>query len=109
MAGGFNRDHDHYVMKNRMLAGAEQLDRKSRRRADGKTEVSERKKACFNCKLKRGCRDFRAKRSGGADGVVSFGGSQDSMVCDRYEPETEKRGMDNKQIRSLMRGFKRSQ
>jgi hypothetical protein len=41
--------------------------------------------------------------------VVSFGGSDQAWACNRYEPAPQQnRGMDQKQIRSLMKSFKRA-
>ncbi|MBD3239370.1 MAG: hypothetical protein GF331_02205 [Chitinivibrionales bacterium] len=109
MARGFNRDHDHYVLKNRMLAAAEERGNKERQ-GDTKTAGTRpRDKSCFTCKLKKTCTQFRAKRSGGASGVVSFGGADEAWACERYEPAPQQnRGMNNKQIKSLMKSFKRA-
>ncbi len=110
MARGFNRDHDHYVLKNRMLAAAEERAQKERQ-GDAKSTAAPRprQKSCFTCKFKKTCTQFRAKRSGGAKGVVSFGGADEAWACDRYEPApVQNRGMNNKQIKSLMKSFKRA-
>ena len=104
----FNQDHEHYVMKNRALAGGYNIDRKDKKFEKKGVSPLEREPSCFNCKLKQKCPDFRGKRSGGTSGVVSFGGGNESMLCDRYVPAPfEKRGMSDKQIKSLMKGFKR--
>jgi hypothetical protein len=108
MARGFNRDHEHYVLKNRMLAAATEISRRGSKSEKKGGAPAEREKSCFNCKLKKTCTQFRAKRSGGASGVVSFGGFDETMVCERYEPAPrQNRGMSEKQIKSLMRSFRR--
>ena len=104
----FNRDHDHYVAKNRALASAYNLERQDRKLEQKGASNLERKASCFNCKLKQKCPQFRGRRSGGTSGVVSFGGMNENMLCDKYEPApTDRRGMSDKQIKALMRGFKR--
>ncbi len=110
MARAFNRDHDHFVLKNRMLAAAEEFGRKDKSETATKPGVPrERQKSCFSCKQKKTCTQFRARRSGGASGVVSFGGNDYAWACERYEAAPEqKRGMSPKEIKSLMRGFKRA-
>ena len=109
MARGANRDHDHYVLKNRMLAAADEMGRREKQAEKTGGAPREREKSCFTCKLKKTCTQFRSRRSGGASGVVSFGGQDMSWACDRYEPApAQPRGMDKKQIKSLMRSFKRA-
>jgi hypothetical protein len=109
-SGKFAIDHDRFVMKNRMLAAAEDVQRRDRdlekkgiAQADRPREAS-----CFNCKLKKKCSEFRSTRTGYATGVASFGGGSDRAVCSKYEPApAESRGMSDKQIKALMKNFKR--
>lgn len=110
MARAINRDHDHYVLKNRMLAAAEDVGRREKQ-GEGAKEAAprEKQKSCFSCKLKKTCTQFRSKRGGGATGVVSFGGNDMAWACDRYElAPDERRGMSTTEIRSLMRNFRRA-
>jgi len=105
----FNADHDHYVMKNRMLARSVDLDKKDKRlEKKGSVNAADKPASCFTCKDKSKCPEFRAKRGGGSSGVVSFGGNE-TMICDKYvpAPEDQKKGMNKKQIKSLMKSFKR--
>lgn len=108
----FDYDHDRFVAKNRMLAGADEIDRRDKKlESKGFSRLKrEQEASCFNCKFKGKCADFRAKRSGGTKGAVSFGGDNDgTMLCDRYEPAPVKsRNMSDRQIKSLMKNFKRS-
>jgi hypothetical protein len=104
----YNHDHDHYVAKNRALSGGtDLLPRRGpeQKKVEGKREV---KPSCFNCKEKRSCSEFKAKRGGRGSGVVSVGGVAEDMICGKYQVATEQnRSMSNKQIKSLMRNFKR--
>jgi len=110
MARPFNRDHEHYVLKNRMLAAAVEASHRDRQSdTTVKGPPRERPKSCFNCKQKRTCSQFRAKRTGGATGVVSFGGTDEAWACDRYEPAPEQnRSMNPQQVKALMRSFRRA-
>ena len=102
-------DHERFVAKNRSLAMADEIDRKDDAlEKKGYTHLSARRDAsCFNCKMKQTCREFSARRTGGTSGVVSFGGDE-KMICDRYEPaERQSKGMNDKQVKSLMKNFKR--
>jgi hypothetical protein len=64
--------------------------------------------SCFKCKMKQSCSEFRAKRTGGSSGVVSFGGSQ-SFVCDKFVPaSSSSKSMSDKQIKSLLKNARRS-
>jgi hypothetical protein len=104
----YNHDHDRYVAKNRALSGG--TDLLPRRGPDQKRPVEKRevKPSCFNCKDKRSCSEFRAKRGGRGSGVVSVGGIGEDMICDKHQVATEQsRAMSNQQIKSLMRNFKR--
>ena len=97
-------DHDLYVAKNRALAVAEDMKRRDetveRPGGAGKGSASG---SCFTCKTKQGCSEFKARRSGRATGVVSFGGDE-KFVCDKYVPApTQGRSMSDKQIRALMK------
>jgi hypothetical protein len=105
----FDYDHERFVAKNRSLASAEEMKKKDEKLE--KKGFSHLKRdaegSCFNCKLKQGCSEFRAKRSGGAAGVVSFGGEQ-TFLCDRYVPApSQDKLMSNKQIKALMKNVKK--
>jgi hypothetical protein len=106
---GFSYDHEKFVAKNRALASAERIKKRD--------EVLEKKgfahlkrnqeASCFNCKMKQTCPSFKGKRSGGASGVVSFGGEQ-TFICDRYTPApAQEKSMSNKQIKSLLKNIKK--
>jgi hypothetical protein len=107
----YSHDHERYVLKNRMLASAYSGERRGAvvdKKGDTGT-ARHREASCFSCKSKSKCPDFRAKRTGGTKGVVSFGGTTDGMICNRYEPMPERqRSMSDRQIKSLMKNFKRS-
>jgi len=105
---GFD-DHERFVAKNRSLAAAEDMKRKDEAvERRGYSYLREQRDAsCFNCKMKNTCREFSARRTGGTSGVVSFGGDE-KMICDRYEPaEKTNKTMTPKQIKSLMKNFKK--
>jgi len=105
---GFD-DHDRFVAKNRSLAQAEDLaKRDDALEKKGYSYLREREdSSCFNCKTKQTCREFAAKRSGGASGVVSFGGGE-RMICDKYLPaEKAQKAMSGKQIKSLLKNVKK--
>jgi hypothetical protein len=56
--------------------------------------------------MKQGCSEFKARRSGRATGVVSFGGDE-KFVCDRHVPApAQSRAMSDKQIKSLLKTIK---
>ncbi|NLD98536.1 MAG: hypothetical protein GX640_01565 [Fibrobacter sp.] len=106
----FAYDHEKFVAKNRSLAAAEEikkkddiLDKKGYSHLKTNQEGS-----CFNCKMKQNCSEFKAKRSGGSLGVVSFGGDK-NFVCDRYVPAESptSKTMSDKQIKSLLKNIKR--
>jgi len=105
----FAFDHERYVNKNRMIADGYNQERKDRAmegkgfsRHDRQEEAS-----CFNCKFKMKCAEFRKKRSGGSAGAASFDGSE-TFLCKRYEPAPpEKKTMTDKQIKSLLKNFKK--
>ena len=102
-------DHERFVAKNRSIARAEEIGRKDdAMEKKGYSYLREQKESsCFNCKMKRSCREFNARSRGGTSGVVSFGGDE-RMICDKYEPaEKTSKTMSNKQVKSLMKGFKR--
>ncbi|MBN1306900.1 MAG: hypothetical protein JXA18_03220 [Chitinispirillaceae bacterium] len=106
---GFSYDHDKFVAKNRALASAERI--KQRDEALERKEFShlkrEREASCFNCKMRQTCSLFKGKRSGGASGVVSFGGEQ-TFICDRYTPApVQEKNMSKKQIKSLLKNIKK--
>ena len=106
---GFSYDHDKFVAKNRAMASAERIKQKD--------DVLERKgfahlkrdqeASCFNCKMRQTCPTFKGKRSGGASGVVSFGGEQ-TFICDRYTPApAQEKNMTSRQIKSLLKNIKK--
>jgi hypothetical protein len=106
----FAYDHERFVAKNRSLASAEEINSKDKKlEKKGYSRIKENQEgSCFKCKLKNGCSEFRAKRSGGASGVVSFGGS-DNFVCERFIPApSENKTMSDKQIKSLLKNTKRA-
>jgi hypothetical protein len=104
----FDYDHERFVAKNRSLASAEEfqkkdidLEKKGLSPLNKHQEVS-----CFNCKMKQGCSEFKSKKSGGAAGVVSFGGDE-KFVCSRYIlAASSEKSMSSKQIRSLLKNVK---
>lgn len=106
---GFSYDHDKFVAKNRALASAERI-----KQHDDELEKKgfsylkrDKEASCFNCKMKSTCSTFRGKRSGGASGVVSFGGEQ-SFICEKYNPApAQERNMSGKQIKSLLKNIKK--
>ncbi|MFP4163751.1 MAG: hypothetical protein ACLFQB_05255 [Chitinispirillaceae bacterium] len=105
----YNGDHDRFVAKNRSLASAEEIGRKDEAMEKKGYSYLKRQKesSCFNCKMKQTCREFRARRSAGAKGVVSFGG-EEKMICDKYIPaQTEKKTFTNKQVKSLLKNIKK--
>ena len=105
----FSYDHDKFVAKNRALASAERIKQKDDAlEKKGYSYLKRDQEAsCFNCKMKSTCPTFRGKRSGGAAGVVSFGGEQ-SFVCERFIPApAQDRNMSNKQIKSLLKNAKK--
>ena len=95
-----NQEHDRFLAKNRSLALAEEL-------LDHPKQKKEwvREKTCFNCTLKKSCTKFR-RSTIAIDGVASVGGER-TQVCEKHKLE-ENRGMNNKQIKTLMKQFKRS-
>jgi len=97
-------DHDHFVAKNKALAAAE--DMKRRDEGSERTDVAKKNPAegsCFTCKMKQGCSEFKARRSGRSTGVVSFGGDE-KFVCTRYMPApAQNRSMSDKKIKALMK------
>lgn len=105
----FAYDHERFVEKNRSLASAENLDRKDRElEKKGFSRLhNDQEGTCFNCKMKQTCPEFKAKRSGGASGVVSFGGEK-AFVCSRYIPApAQNKSMTSKQINALLKNVKK--
>ena len=102
-------DHDRFVAKNKSLAGAEEMGRRDDEagKKAGAPVKSAQESSCFNCKMKQGCSEFKARRSGRATGVVSFGGDE-KFVCHRYvQAPAQSRSMSDKQIKALMKNFKK--
>jgi len=102
-------DHDRFVAKNRSLARAEELAKRDdalEKKGYSYLRQSE-DSSCFNCRTKQTCREFSARRSGGASGVVSFGGDE-RMICDKYLPaEKAQKAMSDKQVKSLLKNIKK--
>jgi hypothetical protein len=103
-----NIDHDRFVAKNRSLAIAEEIkERDEAYEKRGGAAVTRDNRSCFNCKMKQGCSEFKARRSGRATGVVSFGGDE-KFVCDRHVPApAQARSMSDKQIKALLKNIKK--
>jgi len=102
-----NIDHDRFVAKNRAFALAEDVKRRDEEyvKRDGALK-SQPKGSCFSCKMKQGCSEFKARRSGRSTGVVSFGGDE-SFVCERYTPgAAQRRSMSDKQIKALLKNVR---
>ncbi len=105
----FDHDHDRFVNKNRSIANGYELDRQDRSMEKKGFSRSERNEeaSCFNCKLRGKCPEFRAKRTGGSSGVVSFGGGE-TFICKRYTPApAENKAMSQKKVKSLLKNAKR--
>ncbi|MBN2037892.1 MAG: hypothetical protein JW768_14215 [Chitinispirillaceae bacterium] len=101
-----NIDHDRFVAKNRSLAVAEEIYQRDEDSAKKGVSVRDNR-SCFNCKMKQGCSEFKARRSGRATGVVSFGGDE-RFICDRYVPApAQARTMSDKQIKALLKNIKK--
>jgi hypothetical protein len=102
-----NIDHDRFVAKNRSLAVAEEIKQRDENFGKKGTAVVRDNRSCFNCKMKQGCSEFKARRSGRATGVVSFGGDE-KFVCDRHVPApAQARSMSDKQIKVLLKNIKK--
>jgi hypothetical protein len=102
-----NIDHDRFVAKNRSLAIAEEIkQRDDEYEKKGGSAVVRDNRSCFNCKMKQGCSEFKARRSGRSTGVVSFGGDE-KFVCERHVPApAQARSMSDKQIKALLKNIK---
>ena len=102
-----NIDHDHFVAKNRALAVAEDIKRRDEEYGKKGAATKRQTGSCFNCKMKQGCSEFKARRSGRSTGVVSFGGDE-TFICDRYSPaQTQNRSMSDKQIKALLKNIQK--
>ena len=107
-SGKFAVDHDHFVLKNKMLAAAEENDRRDKARGAPPAQATglPQKASCFNCKLKKKCVVFKGSRTGYSTGAASFGGDQ-RMICAKYDPApVESRAMSDKQIKALQKNFR---
>jgi hypothetical protein len=101
-----NIDHDRFVAKNRSLAVAEEIHLRDEEIEKKGVSVRDNR-SCFNCKMKHGCSEFKARRSGRATGVVSFGGDE-KFVCERHVPApAQSRTMSDKQIKALLKNIKK--
>lgn len=104
----FAYDHERFVAKNRSLASAEEMgkrDEDNEKKGHSHLKSGENG-SCFNCKMKQNCSEFKAKRSGGSSGVVSFGGDQ-KFICEKYTPASQTKSMSDKQIKSLLKNVKK--
>jgi hypothetical protein len=103
-----NLDHDMFVAKNRSLATAEDVGRRDEEIAKkGVSTIKNTGGSCFTCKMKQGCSEFKANRSGRSSGVVSFGGDQ-KFACDRFVPApSQNRSMSSQQIKALLKNAKK--
>jgi hypothetical protein len=102
-------DHDQIVEKNRATARSYETDARDKALAEKGYDVQQRQAeaSCFNCKMKQTCPQFKAKRTGGTSGVVSFGGDQ-KFICDRYTPNpSPTKTLSNKQVKSLLKNAMR--
>jgi hypothetical protein len=102
-------DHDQVAEKNRATARSYEADTRDKAlEAKGYNfQQRQQEASCFNCKMKQKCPEFRSKRTGGTSGVVSFGGDY-KFICSRYAPApTESKSMSDKQVKSLLKNFKR--
>jgi hypothetical protein len=102
-------DHDHFVAKNRALAGAEDIKRRDDdREKTGRSQAkSSNEGSCFTCKMKQGCSEFKSRRTGRATGVVSFGGDE-KFVCSKYvAAPAQNRSMSEKQIKALLKNVRK--
>jgi hypothetical protein len=98
-------DHDQIAEKNKHLAQADEMNSHDKKMEAKGYNYRERQQeaSCFNCKMKQKCPEFRAKRTGGSAGVVSFGGDY-SFICSKYAPApAESKGMSDKQVKSLLK------
>ena len=105
----FSYDHDKFVAKNRSLASAERINQRDEElEKKGFAHLKRDQEAsCFNCKMRSTCPTFKGKRSGGASGVVSFGGER-TFICDRYTPApTPEKTMSQKKIKSLLKNIRK--
>jgi hypothetical protein len=102
-------DHDQIVEKNRAIAHSYETDSRDKalERKGYDYQTRQREASCFNCKMKSKCPQFRAKRTGGTTGVVSFGG-ETKFICDRFVPApAQAQTMSDKQVKSLLKLAKR--
>jgi len=105
----FDYDHERFAAKNKSLAAAEEMNKRdSQLEKKGFSRLKrDQEGTCFNCKMKQGCSEFRAKKSGGSAGVVSFGGDE-TFLCSRYIPApSSDKSMSDKQIKSLLKNIKK--
>jgi hypothetical protein len=111
MGGAFDIDHDRFVRKNKSLAAAYRKDEKDRKLQDkGYSHLqNDREASCFNCKKRTKCPQFRRSRDGSSTGAVSFGGGDDAVICDQYEPEKkdQKARVSDKKVKSLLKNMKK--
>jgi hypothetical protein len=102
-------DHDQVVEKNRAIARSYETEARDKSLAAKGYDAQQRQQeaSCFNCKMKQKCPQFRAKRTGGTAGVVSFGGDQ-KFICNHYVPNpSPARIMSDKQVKSLLKNAMR--
>ncbi len=105
-------EHERYVRKNASLAQGYKVKKKDQNlESKGASHLETGKEAsCFSCKYRRKCKTFDNLRTGGAGGVVSYGGEVDkaNFLCDKYELEKKQNNsMNKKQIKSLLKNAKK--
>jgi hypothetical protein len=102
-------DHDSIVEKNRAIAHSYETEARDKSLDSKGSDAQQRQReaSCFNCKMKQKCPQFKAKRTGGTAGVVSFGGDQ-KFICDRYMPNpSPAQIMSDRQVKSLLKNAMR--
>ncbi len=102
-------DHEQIAEKNRATARSYETDARDKALEEKGYNFQQRQQeaSCFNCKMKQKCPQFKAKRTGGTSGVVSFGGDQ-KFICGRYQPNpSPAQMMSNRQVKSLLKNAKR--
>jgi hypothetical protein len=102
-------DHEQMVEKNRSIARLYETEARDKALEKKGYDIHQRQEeaSCFNCKMKNKCAQFRAKRTGGTAGVVSFGGDE-KFICDKYIPmPSSSQTMSDKQIKALLKNVKK--
>jgi hypothetical protein len=105
----YDVDHERFANKQKSMARAYEVEnRDARMERKGYARVQRQQEAsCFNCRHKNKCMEFRAKRSGGSKGAVSFGGDE-TFMCDRFVPAPSgSKAMSRREIKSLLKNVRR--